>query len=92
VKTVFAEIEGALVVRRGSMTSVYPRRRRILAASGWRRGVDLADGEAVRWTSPSQHGMRVLGTEPLAPEMEALGAGVREVGLMVAGVVDVTRG
>jgi hypothetical protein len=94
MKTDIAEIEGALVVRRGSMTKVYPKS----APAYWldslgRVGIEIKqDGELVRWSAPGLRGLKVIETAAPTSEMEALEAAVREVGLMVAGVVDVGGG
>lgn len=89
MKTELAQIDGALVVRRGTMTRVYPASGTPywLDATG-KVGIDLQGGELVRWSVPSSRGMRVLGVAKPTEEMEALEAAVATVGLMVAGVVD----
>jgi hypothetical protein len=90
VKTELAQFDGALVVRHGSMTRVYPAN----APAWWLRadgavGHDLDGGELVRWSVPGRRGLRVIETAAPTPEMEALETAVATVGLMVARVADV---
>lgn len=90
MKTDIAEIEGALVVRRGSMTRVYP----VNGPAFWLRadgalGHDIEGGEVVRWSAPGRRGLHVIETAPPTAEMEALETAVATVGLMVAGDADV---
>jgi|HubBroStandDraft_6_1064221.scaffolds.fasta_scaffold770164_2 hypothetical protein len=90
MKTDIAAIEGALVVRRGSMTRIYPKSAPAYWLDGFGRvGIDIEGGELVRWSAPGIRGLHVIETAPPTLEMDALEAALREVGLAVAGVVDV---